>query len=396
MSIGWSGATDDGRSPIVSVSSNSSTNHRRCSPTRPSPPSRGRGRPATVGQTRHTIDRLRRRAPSGNEEHNMIDFTDRVAVVTGAGRGLGRLYALDLARRGAAVVVNDLGASMRGEGVDSHVADEVVDEIKRAGGTAIASYDSVDSPAGGQAIIDAAVSAFGRLDVVVSNAGIFGSAPFEDLSSDDWTRMLRVHLDGGFFLSQPAYRVMKNNGGGRFVFISSSAGIFGQPMEAHYAAAKAGLVGLTNVIAIEGEAHGILANSVMPTGFSRMVTETVGDEKFLAESGFMRAIRPELVVPLVTFLASSACTFTHRNYSAAAGRYARVFVGLSEGWLADAESQPTPEDIEAHLEQMSATDRFIVPATIVDEVLEVCARRGISPMPGNAEIAFPEPEGSRH
>lgn len=325
----------------------------------------------------------------------MIDFTDRVAVVTGAGRGLGRLYALDLARRGAAVVVNDLGASMRGEGADSHVADEVVDEIKRAGGTAIASYDSVDSPAGGQAIIDAAVSAFGRLDVVVSNAGIFGSAPFEDLSSDDWTRMLRVHLDGGFFLSQPAYRVMKNNGGGRFVFISSSAGIFGQPMEAHYAAAKAGLVGLTNVIAIEGEAHGILANSVMPTGFSRMVTETVGDEKFLAESGFMQAIRPELVVPLVTFLASSACTFTHRNYSAAAGRYARVFVGLSEGWLADAESQPTAEDIEAHLEQMSATDRFIVPATIVDEVLEVCARRGISPMPGNAEIAFPEPEGSR-
>ncbi len=180
------------------------------------------------------------------------------------------------------------------------------------------------------------------------------------------------------------------------MFISSSAGIFGQPMEAHYAAAKAGLVGLTNVIAIEGEAHGILANSVMPTGFSRMVTETVGDEKFLAESGFMQAIRPELVVPLATFLASSACTFTHRNYSAAAGRYARVFVGLSEGWLADAESQPTAEDIEAHLEQMSATDRFIVPATIVDEVLEVCARRGISPMPGNAEIAFPEPEGSRH
>jgi NAD(P)-dependent dehydrogenase (short-subunit alcohol dehydrogenase family) len=325
----------------------------------------------------------------------VIDFTDRVAVVTGAGRGLGRLYALDLARRGAAVVVNDLGSSMRGEGADAHVADEVVDEIRSAGGTAVASYDSVDSPAGGQAIIDAAVGAFGRLDAVVSNAGIFGSVPFEDLSPDDWTRMLRVHLDGGFFLSQPAYRVMKKNGGGRFVFISSSAGIFGQPMEAHYAAAKAGLVGLANVIAIEGEPQGILANSVMPTGFSRMVTETVGNEKFLAESGFMRAIRPELVVPLVTFLASSACTFTHRNYSAAAGRYARVFVGLSEGWLADAESQPTAEDIEAHLEQMSATDKFIVPATIVDEVLEVCARRGVSPMPGGAEIAFPEPEGSR-
>jgi NAD(P)-dependent dehydrogenase (short-subunit alcohol dehydrogenase family) len=321
----------------------------------------------------------------------VIDFTGQAAVVTGAGRGLGRLYALDLARRGAAVVVNDLGGSMRGAGADSGVADEVVDEIKRAGGTAIASYDSVDSPAGGQAIIDAAVDAFGRLDAVISNAGIFSSVPFEDLSVDEWTRMLRVHLDGGFFLSQPAYRVMKKNGGGRFVFISSSAGIFGQPMEAHYAAAKAGLVGLTNMIAIEGEAHGIFANSIMPTGFSRMVTETVGDEKFLTESGFMRAIRPELVVPLVTFLASSACTFTHRNYSASAGRYARVFVGLSEGWLADAESEPTAEDIEAHLEQMSSTDRFFVPTSIVDEVLEVCERRGVNAMPDNADVAFPEP-----
>lgn len=326
----------------------------------------------------------------------MIDFTGRVAVVTGAGRGLGRLYALDLARRGAAVVVNDLGGSMRGlpgEAADSRVADDVVAEITKAGGTAIASYDSVDSPAGGQAIVDAAVGAFGRLDAVVSNAGIFGTVPFEDLAPEEWTRMLRVHLDGGFYLSQPAYRVMKNNGGGRFVFISSSAGIFGQPMEAHYAAAKAGLVGLTNVIAIEGEAHGIFANSVMPTGFSRMVTETVGDEKFLAESGFMRAIRPELVVPLVTFLASTACAFTHRNYSAAAGRYARVFVGLSEGWLADAESRPTAEDIEAHLEQMSSTEKFMVPTSIVDEVLEVCARRGISAMPDDADVAFPEPRG---
>jgi NAD(P)-dependent dehydrogenase (short-subunit alcohol dehydrogenase family) len=323
----------------------------------------------------------------------MIDFTGQVAVVTGAGRGLGRLYALDLARRGAAVVVNDLGCGMRGlpdEASDAKVADDVVDEITNAGGRAIASYDSVDSPAGGQAIIEAAVGAFGRLDSVVSNAGIFGSMAFEDLSVDEWTRMLRVHLDGAFYLSQPAYRVMKNNGGGRFVFISSSAGIFGQPMEAHYAAAKAGLVGLTNVIAIEGEAHGILANSLMPTGFSRMVTETVRDEKFLAESGFMQAIRPELVVPLVTFLASSACTVTHRNYSAAAGRYARVFVGLSEGWLADTESEPTAEDIEAHLEQMSATDRFLVPGSIVDEVLEVCARRGVSAMPSGAEVAFPE------
>lgn len=323
----------------------------------------------------------------------MIDFTGQVAVVTGAGRGLGRLYALDLARRGASVVVNDLGGTMHGAGSDTAVADGVVDEIRQAGGRAVASYDSVDSPAGGRAIIDTALEHFDRLDAVVSNAGIFNSIPFEQLSADDWRSMLRVHLDGGFHLSQPAYTVMKEQKYGRFVFISSSAGNFGQPMEAHYAAAKTGLVGLSNVIAIEGAAHGISSNTVLPTGFSRMVTETVGDEKFLAESGFMRAIRPELVVPLVTFLASRHCSVTHRNYSACAGRYARVFVGLTDGWLSEADSDPAAEDIEAHVEQMSSTDGFIVPDSIVDEVLQVCDRRRISAMPDNADVAFPHSAG---
>ena len=321
----------------------------------------------------------------------MIDFEGQVAVVTGAGRGLGRLYALELGRRGAAVVVNDLGGTMHGHGSDAGVADQVVQEITQAGGRAVASYESVDTPEGGQVIVDTALDAFGRLDAVVSNAGIFNSIPFDQLSADDWRRMLQVHLDGGFYLSQPAYRVMAKQRYGRFVFISSSAGNFGQPMEAHYAAAKTGLVGLSNVIAIEGAAHGIYSNTVLPTGFSRMGTETVGDEKFLAESGFMRAIRPELVVPLVVFLASRACDFTHRNYSACAGRYARVFVGLGEGWLADPAVEPTADDILAHLDEVSGTDRFIVPDSIVDEVLQVCDRLGISAMPDNAEVTFPEP-----
>lgn len=321
----------------------------------------------------------------------MIDFTGQAAVVTGAGRGLGRLYALELARRGASVVVNDLGGTMHGNGSDPSVADEVVAEIRAMGGSAVASHDSVDTPEGGHAIVETAVNAFGRVDTVVSNAGIFNSIPFDQLSPDDWRRMLQVHLDGGFYLSQPAYKVMTRQQYGRFVFISSSAGNFGQPMEAHYAAAKTGLVGLSNVIAIEGAAHGILSNTVLPTGFSRMVTETVGDEKFLAESGFMRAIRAELVVPLVVFLASRACEFTHRNYSACAGRYARVFVALAQGWLANPDGQPTADDVHAHQDEISATDPYIVPDTIVDEVLEVCDRLGISPMPDNAEIAFPEP-----
>ncbi|HUO40827.1 MAG TPA: SDR family NAD(P)-dependent oxidoreductase [Mycobacterium sp.] len=311
----------------------------------------------------------------------MIDFTGQVAIVTGAGRGLGRLYALELARRGASVVVNDVGGSMRGDGTDVSVADGVVEEIRNAGGGALASHDSVDTPEGGQAIVRTAIEGFGRLDAVVSNAGIFTSVPFEDLSADDWHRMLRVHLDGGFYLSQAAYRLMKEQGYGRFVFISSSGGMFGQPLEAHYAAAKAGLVGLTNVIAIEGAPHGILANTVLPFGFSRMVTETVSDPAALEDMGFLKVIRPELVVPIVVFLASRACTFSHHNYSACAGRFARVFVGLGEGWLAAPDTDPTAEDIAAHLPQASATQPFTVPTAIFDEVFAVCERLGVDPTP---------------
>jgi NAD(P)-dependent dehydrogenase (short-subunit alcohol dehydrogenase family) len=316
-----------------------------------------------------------------SQGRSMIDFTGQVAVVTGAGRGLGRLYAIELARRGASVVVNDLGGTMHGDGADPSVADQVVEEIERAGGAAVASHDSVDSPEGGAAIIRAAIDRFGRLDAVVSNAGIFNSVPFDELSQADWRRMLSVHLDGGFHLSQPAFRVMKSQGYGRFVFIASSAGLFGQPLEAHYAAAKAGLVGLTNVIAIEGAPHGILANTVLPFGFSRMVTGTVNDPKLLAESGFLKAIQPELVVPIVVFLASRACRFGHHNYSAGAGRFARVFVGLGEGWLAKPGSNPTAEDIAVHLADVSATEPFTVPMSIVDEVFGICERLGITAWP---------------
>jgi NAD(P)-dependent dehydrogenase (short-subunit alcohol dehydrogenase family) len=308
----------------------------------------------------------------------IVDFTGQVAVVTGAGRGLGRLYAIELARRGASVVVNDLGGTMGGEGSDATVADAVVAEITAAGGAAVASHDSVDSPAGGEAIVRTAVDQFGRLDAVISNAGIFGSIAFDELTPDDWRRMLRVHLDGGFYLAQPAYRVMKTQGYGRFVFISSSAGMFGQNLEAHYAAAKAGLVGLTNVIALEGAPHGVLANTVLPFGVSRMVTDTVGDTKALEETGFLNAIKPELVTPIVVYLASRSCEFSHRNYSAFGGRFARVFVGLGEGWLAQPDGNPTADDIAAHLSEVSTTEPFTVPESIYEEVFEVHRRLEIT------------------
>jgi len=309
----------------------------------------------------------------------VVDFSGQVAIVTGAGRGLGRLYALDLARRGAAVVVNDLGGSMAGKGADPSIAEQVVAEITQAGGVAVASHESVASPEGGQAIVDTAVKQFGRLDAVVSNAGIFQTLPFDELSPDDWQRMLDVHLGGGFYVSQPAFRVMKAQRYGRFVFIASSAGIFGQPLTAHYAAAKGGLLGLSNVIAVEGADHGILANTVLPFGYSRMVYETVGDaEQLRAASPFLQSIEPELVVPMVVFLASRACNLTHQNYSAGAGRYARVFVGLARGWLAERATNPTADDVAAHLAEVSATDSFTIPGSIFDEVFDLCSRLGIS------------------
>jgi NAD(P)-dependent dehydrogenase (short-subunit alcohol dehydrogenase family) len=308
----------------------------------------------------------------------VIDFDGQVVVVTGAGRGLGRLYALDLASRGASVVVNDIGGTMGGEGADTQVADEVVEEIRRAGGIAVASHSSVDTPEGGESIVRTAVDELGRVDAVVSNAGIFHTAPFEDLTPDQWRRMLRVHLDGAFHLSQPAYRAMKGQGYGRFVFIVSSAGLFGQPSSAHYAAAKAGTLGLANVIAIEGAEHGILSNCVLPFGYSRMVWETTGDrDEIEADPGFLHAIEPELVVPVVVYLASRACALTHHNFSACAGRFARAFVGLADGWLADRGSRPTADDIAEHITTVAAAEPYMIPTSIFDEVFRVCDQLGI-------------------
>jgi NAD(P)-dependent dehydrogenase (short-subunit alcohol dehydrogenase family) len=289
-----------------------------------------------------------------------ITFDGRVAIVTGAGGGLGRTYALELARRGAQVVVNDLGGSVNGEGGDDAAAQKVVDEIKAAGGQATPNYDSVSSPEGGESIVKTAVDAYGKVDIVINNAGILRDKSFAKMSWEDLDLVLDVHLKGAFYVSQPAFKVMKENGYGRFVFTSSNSGVFGNFGQANYGAAKMGLVGLSNVLAIEGAKAGILSNVVCPVAGTRMTEELLGD--------FAKLLKPETVTPRVTFLASEACTFTHEAFSAAGGRYARVFVGLAPGWYGGKDTIATAEDVLDHIDEIEKQDGYIVPTQSGDEM----------------------------
>ena len=289
-----------------------------------------------------------------------INFDGRVAIVTGSGGGLGRTYALELARRGAKVVVNDLGGSVNGEGGSDTAAQKVVDEIKGAGGEATPNYDSVATPEGGAAIVKTAIDAYGKVDVVINNAGILRDKSFAKMTWDDLDAVLDVHLKGAFYVSQPAFANMKENGYGRFVFTSSNSGLFGNFGQANYGAAKMGLVGLSNVLAIEGAKSGILSNCVAPVAGTRMTEELLGD--------FSKMLQPETVTPLVTFLASEACTFTHEIFSAAGGRYARVFVGLAPGWYGGKDHTPTAEDVLDNIDAIEKQDGYIVPTASSDEL----------------------------
>jgi NAD(P)-dependent dehydrogenase (short-subunit alcohol dehydrogenase family) len=294
-----------------------------------------------------------------------ISFDGRVAVVTGAGGGLGRTYALELARRGAAVVVNDLGGSVDGKGGDETAAQKVVDEITAAGGEAVPSFASVMTPEGGASVVQAAVDGFGKVDVVINNAGFLRDKSFLKLSWEDLDAVIDVHLKAAFYVSQPAFAVMKENGYGRFVHTASNA-TFGNFGQSNYAAAKMGLVGLSNTLAVEGARAGILSNIIMPVAKTRMTEELLGD--------FADYLAPELVTPMVAYLASEACTTTHGAYSAAGGRYARVFWGLADGWYAGQGNVPTAEDISANLETIEDRSSYIVPSSTTDEIVALSER----------------------
>ncbi|OBB24756.1 short-chain dehydrogenase [Mycolicibacterium peregrinum] len=252
-----------------------------------------------------------------------LRFDDRVAVITGAGRGLGREYALLLASKGAKVVVNDPGGSLTGDGTDTAPAQQVADEIVSAGGEAIAVTDSVATAEGGQAIIDAAVERFGRIDILIHNAGTVRRASLKEMSYDDFDAVLDVHLRGAFHVVRSAFPLMCEAGYGRVVLTSSIGGLYGNHEVANYAAAKAGILGLCDVVALEGAAEGVLCNAIVPGAVTRM-----------AEGLDTSAYPPmgaDLVAPAVGWLAHETCPVTGEFLVAIAGRIARAVVAESPG-----------------------------------------------------------------
>ncbi|MEA3020297.1 MAG: hypothetical protein QOI47_1821 [Actinomycetota bacterium] len=286
-----------------------------------------------------------------------LGFDGHVAVVTGAGGGLGRAHALLLASRGARVVVNDLGGAPDGTGADVSPADAVVKEIVAAGGEAVANHDSVATPEGGEAIIKTAVDAFGTVDIVINNAGILRDKSFAKIAPADFDILIDVHLRGAFHVSQPAFKIMKEKGFGRFVHTTSGSGLFGNFGQGNYAAAKTGLIGLSNVLAIEGAKYNIHSNVLAPVAKSRL-TESLGVGDALA---------PELVSPLVAYLVSPGCELTHEIFSAGGGRIGRVFLGATQGWFAGAGVQFSPEDVATNIATIMDTDGFVIPKAAGEE-----------------------------
>jgi NAD(P)-dependent dehydrogenase (short-subunit alcohol dehydrogenase family) len=289
-----------------------------------------------------------------------IRFDGRVAVITGAGGGLGKTYALALAARGARVVVNDLGGGKDGTGAGTSMADQTVKQIVESGGEAVANYDSVATPEGGEGIVQTALDHFGGVDIVINNAGILRDKTFAKLEPADLETVLDVHLKGGFYVSQPAFRAMKDKGYGRFIFTASAAGILGNFGQTNYGAAKMGLVGLSNVLALEGAKYNIKSNVIAPIARTRLTEQLLGP--------MAAALDPECVTPLVVYLVSEQCDLTHQIFSVGGGRFARMFVGLTPGWFAGKGAKPAPEEVRDHMDQIRDPQGYIIPDSIADEM----------------------------
>jgi NAD(P)-dependent dehydrogenase (short-subunit alcohol dehydrogenase family) len=285
---------------------------------------------------------------------------DRVAIVTGAGTGLGRSHARTLARYGAAVVVNDIGGAVDGTGA-SAAAEAVAAEIRGEGGRAVSNRDSVASPEGGQAIVEQAAAEFGSVDIVVANAGIVRTGAYEDFTADDFRALIDVHLGGAFWVTQAAYRRMKAAGYGRVVFTSSGAGLYGQPDSVGYVAAKAAVAGLMRALSIEGEPRGVLANAIAPIAYTRMTAEAFGPE-------LAHLARPEWVTELVAYLTSSRCTTTGRLIEVGAATYAGVFTGRTTGIEFDADVPIDAATLAGRYEEIFDATRYTTPKSSMEAI----------------------------
>ena len=288
-----------------------------------------------------------------------VSFENRVVIVTGAGNGLGKAYALELGKRGAKVVVNDLGGAVDGSGSGNSPADDVVNEIIENGGEAVANYDSVATKDGGESIVQTAVDSFGTVDAVINNAGILRDKSFANMTEKEFSLIIEVHLKGTYFVTQPAFKIMKENNYGRIVNVASPSGLFGNFGQTNYGAAKMGIVGLTNVLAIEGAKYNIKVNVIAPTAYTRMT------EALLPED-VGKLFSAELVTPMVTYLASEACEPTHEIFGVAAGRFARIGIITHEGYV---NTEATAEDIANNIEEIRTITDGSYPLSNEDELM---------------------------
>ena len=308
-----------------------------------------------------------------------VSFAGRAVIVTGAGGGIGRAHALEFARRGAMVLVNDLGGDVAGKGGSASMAQAVVAEIAAAGGRAVANHDSVATREGCDGMVAQAMAEFGRIDALVCNAGIMRNTLIEETTDEDWDAVIGTHLTGSFRLTRAVWPHMKAAGYGRIVYTASSAGLFGTPMVGGYGAAKAGVAGLMQVAAHEGAPHGILCNALLPNAASRMAMQAAADwaARGRAMDGSLppevgNSMNVEFNTPLAVYLASEACTATRGLWSQCLGRQARVFTGVVPGWQAQRQSPPTVEDIAAHWDEIADTGHgFAIPQTPNEELAMV-------------------------
>jgi len=292
-----------------------------------------------------------------------IRFEDKVVIVTGAGGGLGRAHALLFARHGAQVVVNDLGGSAQGEGASASAADRVVAEIREAGGSAVANHDSVTD---GDKIVQNALDAFGRVDVLVNNAGILRDKSFARMEDADWDLVYRVHLEGAYKVTHAAWPHMREQNYGRVIFTSSTSGIYGNFGQSNYATAKLGLYGLTRTLAVEGRKNNILVNAIAPTGGTRMTEGLIPPQVF-------ELLKPELISPLVVYLGSEQCQDTSALFEVGGGWIGKVRWERSLGACFDPVAGFSPEDVATQWSRISDFSDAVHPQDNVEALKEMMA-----------------------